>query len=103
MLVTGQATQKLIVNDSNRGNAGIGCEIHKARPMSWCPTYDDAVFVQVLLNKGAKVYVASQYPKWASDAVTSLKEGTNGKEPVYLRLDLTELQSVRTAAVEFLG
>ncbi|KAF8603277.1 NAD-binding protein [Ceratobasidium sp. AG-I] len=68
------------------GNAGIGRETCK-----------------VLLNKGAKVYMASRCPKRASAAVAWLKETTYGKEPVYLQLDLADLQSVRTAAAEFLG
>ncbi|KAG8741137.1 hypothetical protein FRC10_003281 [Ceratobasidium sp. 414] len=66
------------------GNSGIGFETCK-----------------VLLAKNAKVYMAARCPKKAAAAVARLKEATNGKSPIFLQLDLADLQSVRAAVVQF--
>ncbi|KAG9104004.1 hypothetical protein FRC06_006268 [Ceratobasidium sp. 370] len=66
------------------GNAGIGKETCK-----------------VLLNKGAKVYLAARSKSKADDAIEWLKAETSGKAPVFLQLDLADLASVRRAVDEF--
>ncbi|KAG8742088.1 hypothetical protein FRC10_002024 [Ceratobasidium sp. 414] len=66
------------------GNAGVGKETCKA-----------------LLNKNAKVYLAARNKTKADDAIEWLKKETGGKEPIFLRLDLSSLDSVREAAEEF--
>ncbi|KAG9104133.1 hypothetical protein FRC07_009842 [Ceratobasidium sp. 392] len=66
------------------GNAGIGRETCKA-----------------LLNKGAKVYLAARSKSKADDAIEWLKSETGGREPVFLQLDIADLESVRRAAEEF--
>ncbi|KAF8601547.1 NAD-P-binding protein [Ceratobasidium sp. AG-I] len=66
------------------GNAGIGRETCK-----------------VLLNKGAKVYMAARSKSKADEAIEWIRKETNGKTPVFLELDLANLDSVRRAAEEF--
>ncbi|KAG8747717.1 hypothetical protein FRC10_011844 [Ceratobasidium sp. 414] len=66
------------------GNAGIGRETCK-----------------VLLNKGAKVYLAARSKSKADEAIEWLKSETGGKAPVFLQLDLADLASVRRAVDEF--
>ena len=57
---------------------------------------------QVLLQRNAKVYIASRNKDKASKAAASLKEVT-GKEPFFIELDLADLSSVKKAAEEFLS
>ncbi|KAF8601573.1 NAD(P)-binding protein [Ceratobasidium sp. AG-I] len=66
------------------GNTGIGRETCK-----------------VLLEKGAKVYMAARSKPRADEAIEWLKKETNGKTPRFLQLDLADLDSVRRAAEEF--
>ncbi|KAG9076657.1 hypothetical protein FRC06_009380, partial [Ceratobasidium sp. 370] len=66
------------------GNAGAGRETCKA-----------------LLNKNAKVYLTARSKAKADDAIEWLKKETGGKEPMFLQLDLSNLDSVRKAAEEF--
>ncbi|KAG9077456.1 hypothetical protein FS749_010650 [Ceratobasidium sp. UAMH 11750] len=66
------------------GNAGIGRETCK-----------------VLLNKGAKVYLAARSKSKADETIEWLKAETGGKSPVFLQLDLADLASVRRAVDEF--
>ncbi|CCO36346.1 putative oxidoreductase C736.13 [Rhizoctonia solani AG-1 IB] len=54
-----------------------------------------------LLNKNAKVYLAARSKSRADDAIEWLKTETNGKAPIFLKLDLGSLDSVRKAAEEF--
>lgn len=58
-------------------------------------------FVQVLLEKGAKVYMAARSKSKANEAIEWIRKKTNGKIPVFLELDLADLSSVRRAAEEF--
>ncbi|KAG9105160.1 hypothetical protein FRC07_009558, partial [Ceratobasidium sp. 392] len=67
------------------GNSGIGYET-----------------CRVLLDKNAKVYMAARCPKKADVAISQLKEATNGKAPVFLQLDLSDLQSIRDAVAQFI-
>ncbi|CUA76936.1 hypothetical protein RSOLAG22IIIB_06399 [Rhizoctonia solani] len=66
------------------GNSGIGRETCKA-----------------LLSKNAKVYIAARSKPKADEAIELLKSETNGKEAIFLELDLANLASVRKAAEEF--
>lgn len=66
-------------------NTGIGKETTKA-----------------LLAHNAKVYVAARSQEKAEVAIKDLKDST-GKEAVFLKLDLTDLKSVKAAAEEYLS
>jgi len=66
------------------GNAGVGKETCKA-----------------LLNKNAKVYLAARSKSKADAAIEWLKQETGGKAPIFLELDLANLDSVRKSADEF--
>ncbi|KAF8595286.1 NAD(P)-binding protein [Ceratobasidium sp. AG-I] len=66
------------------GNAGVGKETCKA-----------------LLNKNAKVYLAARSKRKADEAIEWLKQETGGKTPIFLELDLANLDSVRKSADEF--
>ncbi|TFY57558.1 hypothetical protein EVJ58_g6951 [Rhodofomes roseus] len=67
------------------GNVGIGWET-----------------IKVLLQRNAKVYMASRSRQKAEAAIERLKTET-GKEAIFLELDLGSLASVRRAASEFLS
>jgi len=55
----------------------------------------------VLLSKGAKVYIATRSVEKSQAAIEELKKET-GKETIYfLRVDLSDLVSVKAAAEEF--
>jgi len=56
--------------------------------------------VKVLLNRNAKVYIAARDPARAENAIKDLKELT-GKEAHFIRLDLADLKSVKSAAEEY--
>ncbi|CAE6496769.1 unnamed protein product [Rhizoctonia solani] len=66
------------------GNAGIGKETCKA-----------------LLNKNAKVYLAARSKSKADEAIEWLKRETNGKAPIFLELDLANLDSIRKSVEDF--
>ncbi|KAF7288551.1 NAD(P)-binding protein [Mycena chlorophos] len=53
-----------------------------------------------LLKHNAKVYVGARSEEKATKAIASLKEQT-GKEAVFLRLDLADLPSIKSAVEEF--
>jgi len=55
-----------------------------------------------LLVKNAKVYIATRSKDRAKAAIEDLRQ-TTGKEPIWLKLDLSSLKSVKAAAEEFLG
>ncbi|EPS94683.1 NAD-binding protein [Fomitopsis schrenkii] len=56
---------------------------------------------QVLLQRNAKVYMASRSREKAEAAIAQLRDET-GREAIFLELDLSSLASVRKAASEFL-
>ena len=56
---------------------------------------------QALLCKNAKVYLAARSEDRAKAAIEDLKQMT-GKEAIFLKLDLSSLESIKTAAEEFL-
>ncbi|KAF9046209.1 hypothetical protein BJ165DRAFT_1345793 [Panaeolus papilionaceus] len=66
-------------------NTGIGKETAKA-----------------LLVHNAKVYIAARSQSKAEEAIAELKRQT-GKEGIWLRLDLSDLNSVKASAREFLS
>ena len=51
--------------------------------------------------KNAKVYLAARSEDRAKAAIEDLKQ-TTGKEAIFLKLDLSSLKSVKTAAEDFL-
>ncbi|KAI0253325.1 NAD(P)-binding protein [Lactifluus subvellereus] len=68
------------------GNSGIGKET-----------------ARVLLSKGAKVYIATRSEEKSQRAIEDLKKDT-GKESIYfLKLDLSDLATIKVAAEEFIG
>ena len=56
--------------------------------------------VQALLAHSAKVYIGARSQERVEAAINDLKE--TGKEALFLKLDLSDLKSVETAATEFL-
>jgi len=60
------------------------------------------VHAQALLAKNAKVYIAARSEDRVKAAVEDLKQ-TTGNEAIWLKLDLSELKSIKVAAEEFLG
>lgn len=58
--------------------------------------------LQALLVHNAKVYLAARSETKAREAIADLRASTGGKEALFLKMDLADLRSVRTAAEEFL-
>ncbi|KAJ7473533.1 NAD-P-binding protein [Mycena latifolia] len=84
------------------GSGGIGKETAKVRaPRSAavCPpgTYASR---KVLLSKNAKVYIAARNVTTYEQAVEELRQATD-KAPVFLKVDLADLKSIKAAAEEF--
>jgi NAD(P)-dependent dehydrogenase (short-subunit alcohol dehydrogenase family) len=67
------------------GNSGIGLET-----------------IKVLVSRGAKVYMASRSEEKAHQAISEVEKET-GKKPVFLKLDLADLDSVKAAAEDFIS
>ncbi|KAH9994654.1 NAD-P-binding protein [Russula vinacea] len=67
------------------GNSGIGKET-----------------ARVLLSKGAKVYIATRSKEKSEAVIEELKRETGKESIFYLKLDLSDLVSVKTAAEEFI-
>jgi len=57
---------------------------------------------KVLLSKGAKVYIAARSAEKAQPSIDDLKAATDNQAVFYLKLDLADLDSVKTAAEEFM-
>ena len=57
---------------------------------------------QVLLSKGAKVYIATRSKEKSETAIEELKKETGKDSIFYLQLDLSDLVSVKNAAEEFI-
>lgn len=57
--------------------------------------------MQVLLEKNAKVYIATRSKERAEAAIIDLKAVT-GRQAIFLHCDLSDLASVRKAAASFL-
>ncbi|KIO23027.1 hypothetical protein M407DRAFT_215532, partial [Tulasnella calospora MUT 4182] len=58
--------------------------------------------IRALLNKNAKVYMASRSKERAEKAIADLKQET-GKDAIFLELDLASLDKVTKAAKEFMS
>jgi NAD(P)-dependent dehydrogenase (short-subunit alcohol dehydrogenase family) len=56
----------------------------------------------VLLSKGAKVYIATRSKEKSEAAIEELKRVTKKDSVFFLKLDLSDLVSVKTAAEEFI-
>ncbi|KAF8682753.1 KR domain [Rhizoctonia solani] len=86
------------------GNTGIGKETCKASRFLPCAaSISEADQFKVLLLKNAKVYLAARSKARADEAIQWLERETNGKSPIFLELDLANLDSVREAAEEFMS
>ncbi|KAG6849928.1 hypothetical protein H0H93_003457 [Arthromyces matolae] len=59
-----------------------------------------SAWTKVLLQHNAKVYLAARNPDKAKAAIEDLRAQT-GKDAIYLKIDLADLQSVKAAAEEF--
>ena len=57
----------------------------------------------MLLSKGAKVYLASRSEEKSQQAIEELKRETGKESVFFLKLDLADLVSVKTAAEEFIA
>jgi NAD(P)-dependent dehydrogenase (short-subunit alcohol dehydrogenase family) len=57
----------------------------------------------VLLSKGAKVYIASRSEEKSQQAIEELKRETGKESVFFLKVDLADLVSVKTAAEEFIA
>jgi len=58
---------------------------------------------RVLLSKGAKVYIATQFKERAETAIEDLKIDTQKETVFHLNLDLADLDSIKAAVEEFTG
>lgn len=56
----------------------------------------------MLLSKGAKVYIATRSKEKSEAVIEELKRETGKESIFYLKLDLSDLVSVKTAAEEFI-
>ena len=69
-----------------------------------CPCATDYhARLQVLLSKGAKVYIATRSKEKSEAAIEELKRETGKESVFFLKLDLSDLVSVKHAAEEFIG
>ena len=63
----------------------------------------EGVNSKVLLSKGAKVYIAARSQEKSQKAIDELKKETGNESVFFLKLDLTDLVAIKTAAEEFIG
>jgi retinol dehydrogenase 12 len=54
-----------------------------------------------LLSKGARVYIAGRSEEKSLKAIDELKKETEKDSVFFLKLDLTDLVSIKAAALEF--
>jgi NADP-dependent 3-hydroxy acid dehydrogenase YdfG len=57
----------------------------------------------VLLSKGAKVYIAARSEEKSQKAIEELKKEAGKESVLFLKLDLTDLVSIKAATEEFVG
>ena len=55
-----------------------------------------------MLSKGAKVYIATRSKEKSEAVIEELKRETGKESIFFLKLDLSDLVSVKTAAEEFI-
>jgi NAD(P)-dependent dehydrogenase (short-subunit alcohol dehydrogenase family) len=87
------------------GNRGMGKETARVTILSSIPSraLTDYRHLQVLLSKGAKVYIATRSEERARSSIDELKQDTGRDSIFFLKLDLADLPSVKTAAEEFIS
>ncbi len=69
----------------------------------FCNTFlNQERFLQVLLSKGAKVYIATRSGEKSQAAIEELRRETGKESIFFLKLDLSDLVSVKAAAEEFI-
>lgn len=54
-----------------------------------------------MLSKGAKVYIATRSGEKSQDAIEELKKETGNESIFFLKVDLSNLVSIKAAAEEF--
>jgi NAD(P)-dependent dehydrogenase (short-subunit alcohol dehydrogenase family) len=64
--------------------------------------YED-IILKVLLSKCAKVYIAARSQEKSQKAIDELKKETGNESVFFLKLDLTDLVTIKAAAEEFIG
>ena len=57
----------------------------------------------MLLSKGARVYIATRSEEKSQKAIEELKKETGKDGIFFLKLDLSDLVSVKAAAEEYIG
>ena len=57
----------------------------------------------MLLSKGARVYIATRSEEKSQKAIDELKKETGKDSIFFLKLDLSDLVSVKAAAEEYIG
>ena len=57
----------------------------------------------MLLSKGARVYIATRSEEKSLKAIEELKKETGKDSIFFLKLDLSDLVSVKAAAEEYIG
>ena len=82
------------------GNVGIGKALCKVTCHYFGWNSIELIIRQALLDKNAKVYLAARNEARAKGAIAELLKET-GKEAIWLKLDLSSLQSIENAAAEF--
>lgn len=105
IIVTGMCNADTVGRRLTRpgGNSGIGYEITQ---VCYVVRVAQPVFqyafghLQVLLRKNARVYMASRSKEKAEAAIAALHTET-GKEAIFLKLDVSSMESVRHATEEF--
>lgn len=55
----------------------------------------------MLLSKGAKVYIATRSGEKSQDAIEELKRETGNESIFFLKVDLSDLVSIKAAAEAF--
>lgn len=55
----------------------------------------------MLLSKGARVYIAARSGEKSQDAIEELKKETGNESIFFLKVDLSDLVSIKAAAEEF--
>lgn len=83
------------------GDTDVGKEIAEVRNIWVIDNTGSPSFLQVLLSKNAKVYLAGRNEEHLRSAIASLQQDT-GKEAQRLVVDLGDLASIRAATGEFL-
>lgn len=83
------------------GSSGALCTFPSNTKADEAPSGVGKETVRVLLTKNAKVYIATRNEQKSKAVIEELREKT-GKEALFLMLDLSDLNSVKVSAEEFL-